>query len=136
MLVKEEVPKAWQLPLLIDKLALLPDAVAGPLGIAQQETIDELSQQVPKDWVTLDQSKAFGSGQLVNNRVQTEELTICRYRFALRPLINLIIALWTEYPSMALFLSKLDFKSAYRHLHNAARTALQQSIVTTQGFGT
>ena len=133
-ILEKEVSKGWQLPLPIDRLTEIPRCVVGPLGVAHQETIDALGQRVPKDRVTHDQSFAFESGRSVNNRVRTDELTPCRYGFALRRFIHLIVALRTRYPDVAILLSKFDFKSAYRRVHAAAETVLQ-SVVTTKGLG-
>ena len=133
-ILDKEVSKGWQLPLPVDKLLDIPRCVVGPLGVAHQETIDAFGQRIPKDRVTHDQSFVFASGRSVNNRVRTEELTQCRYGFALRRFIHLIVALRARYPDIAILLSKFDFKSAYRRVHSTPDTVLQ-SVVTTKGLG-
>jgi len=123
----KEVKKGWQLTLPISALQHLPGAVVGPVGIVSQDSIDAFCHRVPKDRRIHDQSFSFGSGQLLNNRVIEDELTPCRYGFALA-------ALRVIYPAARILLSKFDFKSAYRRVHFKAESALQ-SCITTKGLG-
>ena len=82
-IVGKEVEKVWQLTLPISALQHLPGAVLGPVGIVSQDSIDAFGHRLPKDRPIHDQSFSFGSGQLLNNRVIKDELTPCRYGFAL-----------------------------------------------------
>ena len=63
-----------------------------------------------------------------------DELTPCRYAFALLRFIHKIAALRAIYPAARILLSKFDFKSAYRRVHFRAESALQ-SCITTKGLG-
>jgi len=63
-----------------------------------------------------------------------DELTPCRYGFALLRFIHKIAALRAIYPAARILLSKFDFKSAYRRVHFRAKSALQ-SCITTKGLG-
>ena len=63
-----------------------------------------------------------------------DELTPCRYGFALLRFLHKIAALRAIYPAARILLSKFDFKSAYRRVHFRAESALQ-SCITTKGLG-
>jgi hypothetical protein len=62
-----------------------------------------------------------------------DELTPCRYGFALLQFLHKIAALRGIYPSARILLSKFDFKSAYRLVHFRAESDLQ-SCITTKGL--
>jgi hypothetical protein len=130
----KEVKKGWQLTLPISALQHLPGAVVGPVGIVSQDSIDAFCHRLPKDRRIHDQSFSFDSGQLLNNRVIEDELTPCRYGFALLRFLHKIAALRAIYPAARILLSKFDFKSAYRRVHFKAESALQ-SCITTKGLG-
>ena len=63
-----------------------------------------------------------------------DELTPCRYRFALLRYIHKIAALRAIFPTARILLSKCDFKLAYRSVHFRAELALQRCIIT-KGLG-
>jgi len=111
-----------------------PGAVVGPVGIVSQDSIDAFCHRLPKDRPIHDQLFSFGSSQSLNNRVIEDELTPCRYGFALLRFIHKIAALRSIYPAPRILLSKFDFKSAYRRVHFRAELALQ-SCITTKGLG-
>jgi len=46
--LNKEIIRGWQLPLLTDKLHLIPGALVAPLGNAKQTTIDDQGNQTPK----------------------------------------------------------------------------------------
>ena len=60
----------------------------------------------------------------VNKRVIEESLSACVYGFTLRQMLHTIIALRRQYPNAVIFITKFDFKLAYRRLHLRARMAL------------
>jgi len=106
----------------------------GPVGIVSQDSTDAFGHRLPKDRPIHDQSFSLGSGQSHNNRVIEDELTPCRYSFALLRFIHKIAALRAIYPAARILLSKFDFKLAYQRVHFRAELALQ-SCITTKGLG-
>jgi hypothetical protein len=134
-MLEAEVTKGWQLPLPIDRLFDIPGVVVAPLGLVDQHSIDGDGRAIDKNRLTHDQSFDFKLEPIrsVNQRVVKAALSACKYGFTLPRLLHIIIALRTLFPTVALLLTKWDFKSAYRRLHFGAHSALQ-SVVTTTGL--
>ena len=133
-MLEKEVHRGWQLPLPIECLSEIPDVVVNPLGDAHQWTLDADGNRIPKHRVTHDLSSALGEGPSVNDRIDMSRLTPCRYGFALRRFIHLIVELRRRHPTTPILQCKFDFKSAYRRIHQAAQAAFQ-STTTTKGLG-
>ena len=66
-----------------------------------------------------------GSKTSVNSRLIKEEIQECRFGYCLRRLIHTIVDLRRRHPHLRIYISKIDFKSAYRRLHFAWRLAIQ-----------
>ena len=130
----KEIMCGWQLPLPTDALHLIPNAMASPMGNAQQTTIDEKGIRVPKNRLTHNQSMVFGSGNSINSRVIEDELSLTQYGFALLRFLHLIVALRLNFPNVCILLSKLDFKPAYRRVHNDP-DAIAHGFVTLGDLG-
>ena len=76
--------------------------------------------------MTHNQSMLFGgSNTSVNSRLNKDRIQECKYGYCLRRLIHAIVALRRRHPHSRIFISKIDFKSAYRRLHYAWRLAIQ-----------
>lgn len=67
----------------------------------------------------------FGSETSVNSRARTDNTLPCMYGACLRRLTNWACAARAMYPNIAIFASKVDFKSAYRRCHLNPSTVLQ-----------
>ena len=128
----DEVQHGWELPLPLDKAPRLPGSLLAPLGIADQETINEQGEVTPSDRVTHDQSFPFSSGTSVNIRVIAEELTPCMCGHMLSQLIHYVVATRICHPSTRILLQKVDYKLAYRRGHLNSKSAVQ----TIVGVGT
>ena len=129
-MLKKEVTKGWHLPLPINQLHEIPGLVLRQLGLVEQTTIDEDGNNIAKLRMTHDQSFSYDPELIpsVNTRVIEESLSVCVYGFTLRQLLHTIIALCQRYPNAVIFITKFDFKLAYRRLHLRARTALQCTV--------
>ena len=133
-ILSSEVKKGWQLPLPIDKLGKIPaPAVISPMGPANQISIDEEGNQMPKWQLTHDQSFSFTSGLSVNDRAIDSSLSICRCSFTLPRVCHCIVSLRVKFPLVPILLSKFDFKSARHRMHFHADTAFQ-STITMKGL--
>ena len=128
----DEVRHGWELPLPLDKVPRLPGSLLAPLGVADQETINEQGEVIPSDRVTHDQSFPFSSGTSVNIRVIDEELTPCMCGHMLSRLIHYIVATRIRHPFTRILLQKVDYKSACRRGHLNSKSAVQ----TIVGVGT
>jgi hypothetical protein len=91
---KEEVRHMWQLPLPSHAASILPGAVLAPVGLADQLTINEHGEVVPKQRLTHDQSFNVvpGTRRSVNDHVDLTTLTPCRYGHALLRFIHVILS--------------------------------------------
>ena len=107
----------------------IPGLVLLPAGIALQNTISEQGEIIPKERLTHDQSFCYGSKKSWNSRVHRDTLTHLRYGKALSRLIHYIVDFRHSHPTTPLFLSKSDYKAAYRRLHQAHRHALQCGLI-------
>ena len=132
--MRNEVQRGWQLPIQLATLPMLPHAVIGPLGCADQMKLTADGSRKPSKRTTHDMSYKFSSQQPVNERVLEQALSPCIYGFAMRRLIHMIVALREEHgDQVSLYLSKSDLKSAYRRVQASPSLALQ-SITTTKGL--
>jgi hypothetical protein len=96
-----------------------------PVNIASQNTIDETGCIITKDRLTHDQSFKWGSGTSVNSRVNLHSLLPCPFGQALRCHFTAIIDTRRKYPGHQIFVSKIDYKSAFQRMHLSWITALR-----------
>jgi hypothetical protein len=134
-MMRSEVAHGWQLPLPASAALSIPHAVIAPMGLVEQATINERGEIVDKLRVTHDQSfnPVKGTRRSVNDRVHRDLLTPCMFGRALLRHIHQIVALRHRHPTEIILQSKVDWKSAYRRLHNAAATAVA-AMVLVGGF--
>lgn len=133
-LLEKEVQKGWQIPITLQTLFQLPDVVLSPLGCVSQTSIDESGKPIEKWRLTHDQSFDHGNKtNSVNGRVIKAQLPTCVYGRALDRIIHKIVATRITRPTTPIFISKFDFKSAYRRLQMDA-TACLQSCSSIQGL--
>jgi len=112
-LVSEDIAHGFALPLSIATLHKISDASLAPLGCHKQETINEVSDKIPKYHMTHDQSFPGPSGLSVNLRVITEELPQIMYSWVLSCLIHYICSLPLRHPTEKTFICKVDMDAAY-----------------------
>ena len=124
-LVSKDVVHGYALPIPLNRLSRVPGAVLAPMNIAAQQTIDEFGRIIAKDRLTHDQSFDFSEKSSVNSRVIEEDVLPVRYGHCIKRIINWAVSARRKYPNVKIFASKTDFKSAYRRVHMAWRTALQ-----------
>ncbi len=129
-MLKEEVERGWQLILPREALPMIRGGVLAPLGIVEQDTINEFGEIVPKWRLTHDMSFNVipTTSRSVNNRVIIEELTPCRYGTALLRHIHYIVHLRLRHPTSRLLQSKCDCKAAYKRLHFDPRMIVQAIV--------
>jgi hypothetical protein len=130
-MMRSEVQHGWQLPLPPSAAQHIPDAIIAPMGLVEQATINELGEIVDKLRVTHDQSfnPVKGTRRSVNDRVHRDRLTQCMFGRALLRHVHQIVALRHRHPAEIILQSKVDWKSAYRRLHNAPATAVSAMVL-------
>jgi len=126
---RKEVEKGWSIPITIKALKRIKNLVVIPLGVADQISINEKGQRIPKKRVTHDASFLSPSGDSVNNRTIEALLQQCIYGQCLRRVIHSIHKMREENPNKRILMSKYDLDAAYRRLHVVPEQALQ--CVTT-----
>ena len=128
-LIMEDVLHGHSLPLLQSTAMQIPKASIAPLGLVEQETINEHGQIVTKFRMTHDQSFPGPSGHSVNNRVKVDELLPCMFGFTLRCLLRYIVATRKRHPNVPILMGKYDIKSAYRRAHLSPATAAESLTI-------
>jgi hypothetical protein len=124
-LVSKDVKHSYAVAFPLSKASSMKSILLAPMNIMHQNSIDESGKIVEKDRLTHDQSYKFNSGTSVNSRTKSEELLPCMYGACLRRLMNWVCAARNKFPDVPIFVSKVDFKSAYRRCHIHPSIALQ-----------
>ena len=120
----KEISNGWCLPLLVEHAASIPGAMYSPMGIAEQATINERGEFIPKDRQVHDQSfKQAVSHESVNSLVNKDALASCLYGHMLRRLIHSIVGCRLRNPTSRILISKADIDSAYRRSHTNGKAA-------------
>ena len=127
--VSKEVQKGWLLPVTIESLTKIKGLSLIPLGIANQDTIDEHGNRIPKKRVTHNASFLAPSGLLVNKMVIESQLQECIYSQCLRRIIHMMHQMRVNYKDKRIFMTKYDLDSAYQRLHTTIKHAVKCTTV-------
>ena len=128
-LINDDVTHGYALPLPIDTALVLPNSSIAPIGVVEQETLNETGERIPKFRMTHDQSFPGPSGTSVNKRVITEELPPCLFGFCLQRILHYIVDTRRRLPTVRILIGKYDIKSAYRRAHLSAETAVESLMI-------
>ncbi|WP_317201517.1 hypothetical protein [Janthinobacterium sp.] len=133
--LEKEVKKGWHLPLPISRLHEIPEIVAGPMGAVPQKALGGQGDDATKVRMTHDQSFNYDLKDVksVNQRVLAASLSKCLYGHTMKRITHALVAIRWRHPLVAILISKLDYKSAFRRLHLRALAALR-SVLTTIGL--
>jgi hypothetical protein len=132
-ILDDEVKHGWQLVLPSRQVSRIPGTIVSPLGLVQQNSINEHGETIVKWRLTHDQSFQFASETSVNSRVIKDQLAQCMYGSALKRFLHAIVKYRGRFPNTPLLMAKFDLKSAYRRAHFSGISALQ-SIATNHGL--
>ena len=126
-MLREEVERGWQLPLPKEAALEIPGCEVAPLGMVVQTSIDEKGEPQRKLRLTHDQSfnPKGSSGRSVNDRVDETTLTPARFGRAFSRFLYHVSYLRKVKSDEPIYLTKVDFKSAYRRIHLQASTAVK-----------
>jgi len=125
----KEIKKGWLLPITVESILKIKSLSIIPLGIADQLTIDEFGNRVPKQRVTHDASFPAPSGISVNNTVIEGLLQDCIYGQCLRRILNSIHNMRYHHKDKRIYMTKYDMDAAYRRLHALPKHALKCTTV-------
>jgi hypothetical protein len=126
-MLKGEVERGWQLPLLKEAAHVIPGCEVEPLGMVAQTTIDEGGEPQRKLRLTHDQSFSpkGSSSRSVNDRIDETTLSPARFGKAFSRFLYHILYLRKIKTDKPIYMTKGDFKSAYRRIHLQAPTAVK-----------
>ena len=113
----KDVRKGYQFILPVKYLLKLKNAGVIPIGVADQFSINERGERVPKPRPTHDASFPSPSGYSVNYDYDLELLTECFYGQCLRRLIHATHRARLAFPETTIFLVKYGLEAAYRRIH-------------------
>ena len=114
----KEIEMGWSLPLLEEHAKELPGAWFAPMGIAEQTTINERGEFIPKNRQVHDQTFTQAiSGTSINAIVDKTKLEPCQYGFMASRMIHHIVGCRQRNPTKRILLTKADMDSAYRRNH-------------------
>jgi hypothetical protein len=101
-----------------------------PLGLAEQFTISEMGEPLPKRRLTHDQTfTALSDSKSVNNLTDSSKFAELVYGFCLHRIIYQIISLRTSFPEDRIMLMKFDFAKAYRRIQYDGISSLRCMMV-------
>ena len=122
----KDVLHGFYLPIPVQKVAEIKDALLAPMNVIEQDSINERGEIIDKKRTTHNQSKTFkSSGTSVNSRVQEDKIQDCMYGSCLLRFIHAIVELRHRHPISKILLQKIDFKSPYRRLYLGWKMAIQ-----------
>ena len=158
-LLGPEIKKGFFLPIPSSHLSEIPGVVVAPLNIDWHYSIDDDGNRVHKprlihdmtytphlsvelgDWHTFpeidpelaqplrNQIEERGHAVSLNDRNLEHALPPCRYGHALSRFVTAVSELRRRYPDEPIYISKTDWKAAYRRIHARASAAFQTIVV-------
>jgi hypothetical protein len=119
------------MPIPLHIVKLIPGALAQPLGMAKQITLNDAGQRIPKYRLTQDLSFFISQENCsVNDRIDMEQYNEMVYGWCLSRIIHYIVALGERFPTNKILMSKYDYSDAYRRIASATT----QSISVFKGI--
>lgn len=114
----------------------IPHAMAQPLGLVHQGSIDESGRQVMKMRLTQDSSfSLMVPDTSVNNKIDLHAYPEMIYRKCLSRILHFVVALWSTYLLERILITKFNFSNAYRRMLHSGKTAAQLiSIIGAVAF--
>ncbi len=118
------------MPLPLDIVKLNPGALAQPLGMAKQVTLNDSGERIPKYRLTQDLSFSLSQEDCsVNDRMDMDQYNEMIYGWCLSRIIHFVVALRARFPTNHILMSKYDYSDAYRRIAHAASAASQSISV-------
>jgi hypothetical protein len=127
--MSSDVKRGYAIPFPRSRACEILGLVLIPAGMVAQNTISELGKIVPKVCLTHNQSFCYSAGKPWNSRVNMDTVTCLRYGHAMPRLLHYIVDFRNKHPLVPIFLSKSDYKAAYRRLNQAAHHAIQCGLL-------
>jgi hypothetical protein len=124
--LSKDVLHGFSMPFLRETVPRIPGAMVQPFGMAEQLTLTESGDRVPKYRLTQDLSFSLTEANVsVNSRIDMEAYPEMIYGWCLLRILHFIAALRAAYPTERIFITKYDYSDAYRRIAHAASAAIQ-----------
>jgi hypothetical protein len=118
------------MPIPLHVVKLIPGALAQPLGMAKQITLDDAGQRIPKYRLTQDLSFSLSQKDCsVNDRIDMDQYNEMIYGWCLSRIIHFVVALRHRFPTDRILMSKYDYSDAYRRIAHSASASTQSISV-------
>jgi hypothetical protein len=122
----KDVRHGFSLPILPATVMKIKGAMAQPLGMAEQLTLTESGERVPKFRLTQDLSFSITEKNAsVNSRIDLDAYVGMIYGWCLARTVHYIVSLRLRHPSIKIFITKYDYSDAYRRIAHLASAAIQ-----------
>jgi hypothetical protein len=128
LLLRDEVRQGWAIIVPLSSARDIPGLLLNPMNIADQNTINEFGEIVPKRRLTHDHSYNFLEGSSLNKRTDETTLEPCHFGKAFQRYVYGIMNLRQRFPHHRILQAKYDWKAAYRRMHFHPDTALQCAV--------
>jgi hypothetical protein len=108
----------------------IPGALAQPLGMAKQITLNDAGQRIPNYRLTQDLSFSISQKNCsVNDRIDMDQYNEMIYGWCLSRIIHYVVALRSRFPTDRVLMSKYDYSDAYRRIAHSASASTQSIYV-------
>jgi hypothetical protein len=122
----KDVLHGFSMPILPETVLKIEGAMAQPLGMAEQLTLAESGERIPKFRLTQDLSFSLTDEKVsINARIAMDEYVEMIYGWCLPRTIQYIVSMRLEYPHERIFIAKYDYSDAYRRIAHSASAAIQ-----------
>ena len=125
----KEIEHGWMIPVTIESVYHIKNAMVLPLGIVCQQTLDIHGQSTIKRRITHDCSFPTPSGTSMNINTNLDLLDECIYGHCLWRILHDIHRQRIEFPNTRILISKMDLDAAYRRLHMKPKWAVKQITI-------
>jgi hypothetical protein len=118
------------MPIPLHVVKLIPGALAQPLGMPIQVTLDDAGKRIPKYRLIQDLSFSISQESCsVNNRIDMDQYNKMVYGWCLSRIVYFIVALKYKYPKDSILMSKDDYSNPYRRIAHPASASTQSISV-------
>jgi hypothetical protein len=95
------------MPIPLHGVKLIPGALAQPLGMAKQITLDDAGKRIPEYRLTQDLSFSISQESCsVNDRIDMDQYNEMIYGWCLSRIVHFIVALRYQFPTDRILMSK------------------------------
>ena len=114
----KEIEHGWLIPITVDSVYKIKNAMVLPLGIITQQSLDIHGHRTIKRRITHYCSFPAPSGHSMNIDTNADLLDECIYKHCLHRILHGIHRQRIEFPHTRILISKMDLDAAYRRLHS------------------